>query len=446
MPRNLPHWTTCAAPGTATPHDTGLYASLVISLVQGFFAGLAGTLILLEIIGVALKISMTLGCAFAAAFIVAIIFALQSFMDWYDHRRLLCIQHDQCAIGVVVQHPSIYTDGDTAFNIALAPFSQSEHYAGLKSVIAQKRAAGAPYPDPATLGSFAAMIGFLKSLKRDPLINIYQTHVWQQLLAPAAATNRDFQRRFFVKTPDVDAVTPGTAAAMDDDSFVPDGATNPMFRCPWDEGDGTEPEDKRNGFDLVEPYMHCEVEGHRLIAILENIRNALIAGGIAYIAMCIACEVLTAGAGTVGFCGWVSGAIAALVAFLAWLFGQYVANKPGDKSASSLDPNVQDPDFGLDPLKAEKGDVVALFGDWIMDEEHGQYFELHPVKAYHYLGKDGSLRDTVRDRSDVFDASILVKSDFERICRLITDAETKDPPMAKTASSGFGLSTLGGLR
>ena len=40
-----------------------------------------------------------------------------------------------------------------------------------------------------------------------------------------------------------------------------------------------------------------------------------------------------------------------------------------------------DPAFDGDRASIELGDVILVYGDWIMDTEHGQYFELHPVRA-----------------------------------------------------------------
>lgn len=81
-----------------------------------------------------------------------------------------------------------------------------------------------------------------------------------------------------------------------------------------------------------------------------------------------------------GLCGAGAAGLAALLALLALILATAV-NDPNDGGASEVDVDVEDPDFDTPPTAMSQGDVVFVFGDWIMDEQHGNYFEIHPVKG-----------------------------------------------------------------
>jgi hypothetical protein len=34
------------------------------------------------------------------------------------------------------------------------------------------------------------------------------------------------------------------------------------------------------------------------------------------------------------------------------------------------------------------GDVVVSYGNWIMDTEHRNYFEIHPVRAWYLVARN----------------------------------------------------------
>jgi len=60
-------------------------------------------------------------------------------------------------------------------------------------------------------------------------------------------------------------------------------------------------------------------------------------------------------------------------------------SNPDDGVADPIYVDVEDPDFDTPPSEAQHGDVAYIFGDWVMDEEHEKYFEIHPIKAYYPL-------------------------------------------------------------
>ena len=430
MPRNLQHWTTCAPIGQAETTVSNIPVAIVTAVVPGFFAGAVAYGVVMQIIAMVTAQTIGLGCIAAVGILIALIAGFNSYIDWYDHRRLACIKHDQCAIGIVIDEPEHFPDGDTALNLLLSPFSPVDHIKGLYEVIEDKRQAGFNYPAVQEINTFPKLQSFFLGLPENEVINIYQTLVHTKLF-PTANPNQEFQRHYFMKTPAVDDQYPGNFANLPDDSFNPNGATNPLFRYPTAFGD---------------PYVfiHTEIEGHRFVAWLENVRDGLIAGTAAFGIICAICTFVSANP---VLCSVLGAGAALIIAFLAWLF-KHLTNNPNDKLPEKPNVNVQDTDFEKPFSTASKGDLVVVFGDWIMDMEHNQWFEIHPVKAWYHVCPGTTLiepQEFVPEECQ-FDYTQMTQADFDAICALVQEAETVDPPGTTGMSMTGALSMLGGIK
>src|SRR5918994_1106943 len=149
------------------------------------------------------------------------------------------------------------------------------------------------------------------------------------------------------------------------------------------------------------PYLHCEIDGYFVALLIDNAIMAF----LAVIAL----------------------AIAALLFFLKMLFDNATGND-GDADP----PDVDDPDAPGATTTIRKGDVVLTYGNWIMDTEHHNFFEIHPVRAYYLLGrnaaddfatiKDGELEDA-QFGSENFDITQLDGVREADICRMVTGSE-----------------------
>ena len=89
-----------------------------------FFGGLAGGLYAMVVS--ALEGAAELGCILGIVFLATLVTGAAMFKTWYYNARLMCIQHDQCSAGTVVDEPTVSTDGDRKINLLLAPFSVEE--------------------------------------------------------------------------------------------------------------------------------------------------------------------------------------------------------------------------------------------------------------------------------------------------------------------------------
>src|SRR5690348_8695440 len=108
MPRDIPHFTRCAAPGVAHTFSV---------------PGVILTLIAVGLLGYFLIAAAGIPCAGVVAAGVALIAALDQLDYWFYNERLMCILGDQCAVGTVVGEPKSACDGDRKIDILLAPFA-----------------------------------------------------------------------------------------------------------------------------------------------------------------------------------------------------------------------------------------------------------------------------------------------------------------------------------
>lgn len=436
MPRHLETFTTCAGPGTARPHTAmGGLAGFIIS--AWYFSGV------LTIVG---GLAFLAGIVFAAGPMgwcitaALVIVALAEIKDWYYNGRLLCIQDDECAVGTVISEPEAAFDGDRKLNLMLAPYTQLETRLAIMSHIDRNRVmlsdaanftdgfhAGGPPTvptamemsgDPSSLQEYLGRLAGSDPADGDADSNMYnQTVVGlvDTLLLPSNlgidGNPKGFQSRFYRKEPAV-ITDPPTFAAIPQDTDpavawqAPNAkstvALNPMFRF---ENDHTV------------PYLHCEIEGNYVAILLDDFIVAL----SAFTAGCL-----------------ILGPLAGLgLGILAWLIKKlidWISGNDGDAPEPDID--WDDPDFtGYPGVTETTGDVVVTYGDWIMDTEHHQYFEIHPVRAYYLvarnrLGEDEPvLVDGNEDQVVVganFDPTRLTAGDVEELCGIVGRAEESD--------------------
>jgi len=459
MPRNLDTFTKCAGPGVARPHTAmGGLAGFIIS--AWYFSGVL-TIIggLFFLVGIVLAAG-PLGWCIAAA---AIILALAEIKHWYYNERLLCIRDNECTIGTVISEPSAAFDGDRKLNLMPAPFTQLEIRLALMTHLDRNRSMltdasnftdGFHPSGPPTLPTIAQMSGnptllqdYMKSLVgTDPADSGGESNIYNQtviglvdtLLLPSNVdlngNPKNFFERFYRKVNSVitDATT-WNAIPQDHDNTVnwqgqnarSSAALNPMFRF----------DDNHTVL-----YLHCEVEGNYLEILLDDFIIALTA-------FTIGCTVL----------GPIGGAI---LGFLAWLFKKiidWISGNDGDAGEPDID--WDDPNFTGYPGATETtGDVVATFGNWIMDTEHHQYFEIHPVRAYYVIARnalgadapvlvDGNENQVVV--GDNFDPTHIDADTAAGICRIVASAEAQDPdstvPVTGKVALSYGMmATYGG--
>jgi hypothetical protein len=465
MARGLPVRTTCAPPGVAISHKNldGLLGLIVAGWLRqrGAF--------LLVLVGILVPLLIFVPCVGIPAVVAMLIGLLGEFKDWYYNRRLLCVDpKDQCVVGAIIHEPTVSADdGDRKMNMLLAPYTEADIY---RSVATHLNANLGLLNDPASFDNPPFFQGqapiapptvdpnilenpnasgadrraerkkvadYLKIIKgKDPedadaVSNIY-SNFWvgcmDRLLDPGNTNQngepKNFQRRFYRK--DATVIDPASAlwAAIPhdhdpnvnwqgtDSSISPlrennpyevdhqPRGLNPMFRF-FDDGHAED--------ETLQPYLHCEIDGYALAIFLDQIALALAAFGAAYFLACLGLGPLL---------GALIGLAAALLAFLLqWLVDG--GSDAGD--ATEPDVDYDDPNNFGEEGQQQDADLVSLYGPWIMDTEHSQYFEIHPVKAYYIIGRNG------RGEVDLFDSTEeQEKSGTERLHNGVVDQGLRD--------------------
>jgi hypothetical protein len=435
MPRNLPQFTRCAAPGVAEPISV---PSVLLTLVS------------VGVIGYLAAVSIGIPCAGAVAAALGLIAALDAVEDWYYNRRLMCILDDQCAIGTVVGAPLVACDGDAKLDILIAPFGFQEVDRKLL-VEAITGLVPATLPAPTNdINDRNDRLTYVNGLTKAQAKALYVALVNDHMLNPATQPGRDFQGHYFIKR---QPPMPADAAAHTADD-------NPMFRFDADDVpapgfiDGTfcdwlldVPSEDVDEHRLV-PYMHCEIEGNRVQRGLTNLKLAIAAFAAAYATFCALCNAIIPGAGVL-LCNIVAGLVGLLFAWLMWLLSK-LFNDPDDGEAGSLPIDLPDPTAPDDTSSAARGDVVLAFGNWIKDTEHNEYFEIHPVKAWYTICRDPDGAATTVNDVDApscgFDVTSVDQAMLDEMCGIAVKAETEDPVERHTADTAGALSVVGGLR
>lgn len=455
MPRHLETFSTCAGPGTARPHTAlgGLagfiirawYFSGVLTIVGGL-AFLAGIILATGPMG---------WCITAALVIVA----LSEIKDWYYNGRLLCIEDDQCAVGTVISEPTAAFDGDRKLNLLLAPYTQLETRLALMAHIDRNRDMlsepanfldgfhpGGPPPVPSATemsGDPSSLQDYLRALAgSDPADGDADSNMYNQiviglvdtLLLPANVgadgNPKNFQSRFLreevAAIPDQatrDAIEQDTDAGVNwqGPAAKSEVALNPMFRF-------------ENHHTV--PYLHCEIEGNYIAVLLDGFIAAL-AGFV------VGCVILGPLAGLA-----LGGLIWLIKKLIDWISGN-------DGDAAEPDIDWDDPDFtGYPGVTETTGDVVVTYGDWIMDTEHHEYFEIHPVRAYYLvasnsLGEDEPVLVEGNEGQVVvgpnFDPTRITAADAREMCAMVGRAEESDSDdviyVESRRALSFGMAT-----
>ncbi len=428
MPRNLTRHAFCAGPDEARPHTRiGGFVGLFISI---YYAN-AGLLVL-GALGLLTAVIVQFGWGAICWLAPLIIWAAAEFRHWYYHERLLCLREPECAIGTVASEPTIATDGDSKLNLLLAPHDRLAFEESLIQHLDRNRAMlqdPANFPpnftppavptlneltnDPAKLPDYVDDLRPAENMWNQVTIGVIDT----LMLNPA----RNFFNRFYRKdaahitdpatwnyipvdfaAPDPPAGTWQDPNAQSTQSFpnpVDGGSVklNPMFR--WDD-------------DTRLPYMHTEIDGYWINVLVDDVIFLM---GSFWI-LCLA------------FGPLIGIAIALALWLLKKLFDWLIGN---DGDADEPDVDWDDPDFpGPDGVTGRPGDVVAVFGPWIMDTEHGIYFEIHPVQAYYLLALNeaGEPELVEENTGPNFDPTQVSDKDAIVMCEAITRAEQEDSP------------------
>lgn len=477
MPRDLPRFAFCAGPGDAKSHKT--LDGLLGIVVSAWFTSKVGTAIGGIILGLVIPIILLGPCLGVMPAVIAIVAMLQDFKDWYYNERLLCIDdNENCVVGSVLHEPKPSQDGDRKLDLLLAPFTEPECYETLcrhlnanQGLLATASVFDDPpffdgtvpedYAacDPDILTNPAAeadarraerkkIADYLKVIKgKDPedgdaKSNVYNNMLigWMDRLLDNGNTNdagesKNFQGRFYRKDPNV--IGSGTALSdaippdFDGDPSVNwqgvDGSLSPLMRDnPYEvqhQPRGVNPM-FRFDKDRLLPYLHCEIDGNYIQLLMDELTLAIVTFGTAYFFACLLLP------------PWLAAVIGAVLALLAWLLQRWLNGGSDRGQADPVDVEFDDPEnFGEDGQQLD-GDLAALHGPWIMDTEHAQYFEIHPVKAYYVLGRNARSGEI-----DVFDSSAeqsesgterlhngRVDADMVKvICDEISKAEEEDP-------------------
>jgi hypothetical protein len=467
MARGLPVRTTCAPPGVAISHKNldGLLGLIVAGWLRQRGA------LLLVIIGILTPLLIFAPCFGVFPVVALLIGLLGEFKDWYYNRRLLCVDpKDQCVLGAIIHKPTPSADdGDRKMNLLLAPYTEADIYHAVATHLNANIGllndpasfnnppffqgqvpAAPPVVDPNILenpnvngaarrAERKKIADYLKIIKgKDPedgdaVSNIYSNFwvgVMDRLLDPANTNQngepKNFQRRFYRKDPTVLDPTSALwkAIPLDFDPNVnwqgTDSSISPLKENNPYEIDhqprGVNPmfrffDDDRSFDESLLPYLHCEIDGYTLALFLDEIALALAAFAAAYFFLCI----------TLPFGPLLGALLGGIIALLIFLLQR--ALDGGDDRGHATEPDVDydDPDnFGEEGQQLD-ADLVSLYGPWIMDTEHSQYFEIHPVKAYYIIGRNG------RGEVEIFDtAEDQEKSGTERLHNGVVDQRLRD--------------------
>jgi hypothetical protein len=430
LPAHLETFSTCAGPHEAVPHHRmGGIAGLFIA---GWTTSTI-TKILLAIAGGALWILLFASPATICVVAGIAIIAAAQIKYWYYNRRLLCLRDRDCVIGALLAEPSVSTDGDRKLNVLPAPMTKAEVRSTLATHLGTNRTmlgddanfpaelfpTGRPaLPDQSALvNDPAELVKYMKALvgsnpaDDDRPSNIYNQiviGVIDRLMAvPAFRIYERHLRKLTADIPDiatfgyipVDLAAPANASGSWAD---PDAKNDADFFNPVDDRS-----DKLNPMfrfdnDHTVPYLHCEIEGNNLAIWMDDIITA--AAGIL-----LGCII----AGPLG--GYIGGAIAWLLKkLLDWLTGN--DGEAGEPDVDWDDP-TEEPAGGA---FGDSFDSLLIYGDAIMDTEHGQYFEIHPVRAFYIMGRDGV--------PGSFDPAEIDNKDAIEKCTRVGAAEEEDRP------------------
>lgn len=476
MPRDLSTFARCASPGVAKSHKT--LPGLLGVIVSAWFASKAGTIFVSTLLGIVIPILLLGFCLGVIPAVIAIVALLQDFKDWYYNERLLCVdERDNCVVGSVLHEPTASKDGDRKMDLLLAPFTEPECFETICRHLNANQgllAAGSSFDDPpffdgtvpvayppcnpdiltdpnATADERRAerkkIADYLRAIRgedpqdKDASSNIYQNMLvgWMDRLldagnVDAAGQPKNFQGRYYRKDPAVLDATSALWAAIpadhdpNTDWRATDGSLSPLAENnPYEvrhQPRGVNPM-FRFDRDRLLPYLHCEIDGNYIQLLLDELSLAITSFGIAYFFTCLILP------------PWLAAIIGAVFFIIIFFLQRWLDGGSDRGRADPVDVEFDDPEnFGEDGVQLD-GDLVVVHGPWIMDTEHAQYLEIHPVKAYYVLGRNARSGEI-----DLFDSSADQReSGTERlhngrvdaamvaaVCGEVPPAEEEDPP------------------
>ena len=472
MPRDLADHAKCTIPGSARSHKN--FSGLLGLLVRGWFTQRGFTIV--GILAVLVPLIIVLPCTWVIPFTITVVALLQQAKDWYYHERLLCVDRSpNCVVGTVLHEPSVSTDGDRKLDLLLAPYTEPEGYRSICTHVMSNRVllntpstfqnppffngvvpVAPPTCDPDILEDPSAtpnerraerqkLTDYLRAIRGadpedgDATSNPYNSILigWMdRLLDPSnvdgAGQPKNFQGRYYRKDPAF--IAPGSAlwdaipTDFDPNTAwqAPDGSMSPVtYQNPYEvqhQPRGLNPMFRFDETRLL-PYLHSEIDGYRIAVLLDRLCLSLSAFAIAYTFSCLLLGPWALLIGPLAFL---------LIWFLQWLLdgGSDAGN------AEETDVEYDDPDnFGEEGQQLD-GDLVSLYGRWIMDTEHAQYFEIHPVQAYYVIGRDAdggldpfdSAKELEEAGSGRLDNSMIDLAARDEICRLVTEGEEGELP------------------
>lgn len=186
--------------------------------------------------------------------------------------------------------------------------------------------------------------------------------------------------------------------------------------------------------------LHCEIEGNGMETVCAAATVAGVVGAIAGTAGGIAAGAAAA-AGCAAFlifapiCWLVAAAVAlftsavtsAVVTGAGWVIGVGLGGDKGSPADVAAEPGSG---------TIEVGDHVAIFGDWIFDNAHDGWHELHPVKSLIRLpcpegrsvpGVDVEYPQSERSRKAIEENCLrLLGDNARRICALLSEGRQPD--------------------
>jgi hypothetical protein len=426
-------------------------------------------------------------CEYAAVAIwgvgITLLSTLRTVQDWYYTHRLMCVADDACVVGTVTGEPRVACDGDVKIDLLIAPYRLLEveiKYAYDAAITLSGADATFPPPPSSYQADRAVRLEYVNGPSDDtpqqllPVQRLnaaqrkvlYHETVHQYLAAAPTIGEADhrFQLHFYIRNlakmgqPAFDH-----SAADEYDAANP----NPMYRY---EGEpecvplvgeffselfcerilGAPSSDAPE--DRLVPYLHNEIEGDRLGRGIDNLMVSIAAFMVAYVAACAVCTLVPVLGEVPVICAVLAGLVAALFAWLAWLVAS-MFNDPDDGNAGDISVDLPSgPEIDEGSPSDDVGDLVVVQGRWIMDEEHCNYFEIHPVRAWYRVatspGDNLHLLDDVGELTPgdrLLSASEIDERRYEAICRLVSTTEKSDPVEVLQLPTSRALTMARGL-
>ena len=439
MPDNIRTWSTCAPFNPADQSSLDELRQFLASdpfednvgkFITGYIKGImfGGVPLMLATMGFLAIFGQTIeaGCAVGTFIIGILIYNLIAAINWFNNFRLGCMEHDACAVGSIVHDPHSNGNGDIDLDILIAPHTTDHHDGMLSETVTETR--GLSINNPIGVHNFVA------SLDGDEQLGMFMSMVENRVLV--SPQEQRFQHKYLVHD------FSGWGAPFDRDDYM----APPMYRCPSDGGsqekmvplNGQNIDRKQYGYI----YLPCVVEGHVIVEWLKNMLYSMIPATAAFVAACIICMYYT---GNDALCGVIaSGAV--ILAFLLTLLFFSILNPPGatraDAGSIGNIPTTEEEAASQPLTSAERGDLIAVYGDWVFYIYNKQYYEIHPVRAWYLLSRQGKSND--KNESSLT-ADMISASDYERISAMVREAEEVLPAEERTVPANEALAMLGSI-